>query len=63
MLADTNGVYFAAVPSSFAIGQDELRIHSRESANNDDFRYNFFVVEVSGAQTLLEVSSARRCRS
>ncbi len=54
MLADTNGVYFAAVPSSFAIGQDELG-SLQGVTNNDDFRYNFFVVEVSGAQTLLEV--------
>jgi hypothetical protein len=53
-LANTFGVYFAAVPSSFAIGTTEQGSLQGVSQNTD-FRYNFFVVEVSGSHTLVEV--------
>jgi collagen triple helix repeat protein len=53
-LADTNGGYFAAVPASFAIGKDENGLLQGVN-QNADFRYNFFLVEVSGAQTLVQV--------
>jgi hypothetical protein len=53
-LAETNGVYFAGVPASFAIGKGELGTLQGVSQNRD-FRYNFFVVEVSGAEASVVV--------
>ena len=53
-LANTNGANFAAVPSSFAIGKGDQGL--LQGANqNADFRYNFILVEVSGAETAVQV--------
>ncbi len=53
-IANTNGAYFAAVPSSFAIGQGE-QASLQGVSQTADFRYNFLMVEVSGVQTLVQV--------
>jgi hypothetical protein len=53
-LAGTNGVFFAAVPKTFAIGRGESGTLQGVS-QDEDFRYNFFMVEVTGAETVVQV--------
>jgi hypothetical protein len=53
-VASTNGVFFSAVPKSFAIGKGE-RASLQGVNQDDDFRYNFFMVEVTGVLTVVQV--------
>ncbi|HEV7765223.1 MAG TPA: hypothetical protein VGQ76_09495 [Thermoanaerobaculia bacterium] len=54
VLADSIGVSFAGVPSSFAIGKGEEG--TLQGVNqNGDFRYNFILVEASGAEARVRV--------
>ena len=53
-ISNSVGVYLAGVPVSFAIGKDEQA--SLQGVNqNSDFRYNFFMVEVSGEEASVQV--------
>lgn len=53
-LASTNGAFFEAVPKSFAIGKGE-QATLQGVIQNEDFRYNFLMVEVTGMQTVAQL--------
>jgi hypothetical protein len=49
-ISDTQGQFFAAVPSSFAIGTGESTdVLGVNQASNGDFRFNFGMVETTGS--------------
>ncbi len=54
-LANTQGVSIAGVPVSFAIARGEQGVLQGVNQNND-FRYNFFLVEVSGGSASVQLS-------
>lgn len=56
-LRDANGLFFGAIPASFAIGNGETAQLQGVSQNgSEDFRYNFGLVEIGGAAATVRVN-------
>jgi hypothetical protein len=56
-LGNTQGLFFAGVPASFAIGSGEsASIQGVNQGDGENFRYNFAMVETTGAPATLHVA-------
>ncbi len=56
-ISDTQGQFFSGVPASFAIGQGETTdVLGVDQAADDDFRFNFGLVETTGSSATVQVA-------